>query len=141
MQEIACVFYLAAWTILKGYSAVVQNVVGFFRNIVAIYFPKQMVIGRILVFAGLFFGIYFNNKGFLGLLPVFGSFPLAAASIMKNSSPKLLKYTLILNSLGFTVYGFVTGNVVSIVTNILTIVTTGYALLKERNASSGNAAA
>ena len=61
-------FYTIADLILKGYSGVVQNAVGIFRNLAALYLPDKKYISWFLVVAAVVLGIYFNNRGLFGII-------------------------------------------------------------------------
>lgn len=139
VQEAAMACFVASGVFLKGYSGVVQNVVGMIRNVVAVYLPKDRFIGWLLVILGIVFGIYFNNRGLLGLFPVVCSVPFAVAAIRKDCDPLLLKVALTISNFGFLVYAFVTYNFVGIVTNSFAIavaLASIYRDLKERRAKT-----
>ncbi len=124
-------FTLCDW-VLKGYSGVVQNLVGLTRDIVALFVKDGKVIGWILVACGVIFGVYFNNHGLIGLLPVVTCCYYSVCVLNPNASPKVLKIALILNSISFAIYSAVLWNVVGVCTNTVVIITTAIAVLKDK---------
>lgn len=118
--------------VLKGYSGVVQNLVGVFRNIVAIFMPKDKYIGWILVACGVIFGVWFNNHGFIGLLPVATSFWYSINVVDKNASGRKLKMALILNNFAYALYSAVLFNVVGFVSDTFVGCATLHSYLKNR---------
>lgn len=122
-------FTLCDW-VLKGYSGVVQNLVGLVRDIVALFVENNKVIGWILMACGVIFGVYFNNHGIIGLLPVATCFYYSICVLNPSTTAKQLKFALILNSLSFAIYSAVLWNVVGVITNSIVITTTTMSYLK-----------
>lgn len=124
--------------VLKGYTGVVQNAVGFLRNITAIFLPKDKYIGWFLVACGVVLGIYFNNKGFVGLLPVVSGVWYSICVINKKASAKMLKMAFIFNSFCFSAYSFALYNVVGGVANAAIGIITIYNYIKNKNQLDNN---
>lgn len=138
-QELANACFIVSGLLLKGYSGVVQNVVAFLRNLVALFLPGNTVIGWILVSCGVIFGIYFNNHGIIGLFPVFCSLPFAVLILRKNKDPIPLKAAMICTSVGYAVYAVVTSNLVGLITNSATAIVTGISvarMIKEKGSTA-----
>lgn len=125
-------FYTIADLILKGYSGVVQNLVGIFRNLAALYLPDKKYIGWLLVVAAVVFGIYFNNRGWIGLLPVATSCWYSICIIDKNAGHLKLKVGLILNSMAFLIYSAVLYNLVGVISNLLVVSSTTFTIIKNK---------
>ena len=56
--------------LLKGYSAVVQDVISITRNILSLCSLSSKGLQIAFVVAAVVLGILFNNRGILGLLPM-----------------------------------------------------------------------
>lgn len=125
-------FYTIADLILKGYSGVVQNAVGILRNLAALYLPDKKYISWFLVVAAVVLGIYFNNRGLIGLLPVASSCWYSICIIDKNASHQKMKVSLILNSTAFLIYSAVLLNLVGVISNLLVVSSTTFAIIKNK---------
>lgn len=128
----AATCFTLSHVVLRGYVGVVQNLVGVFRNITALFLPNDKFIGWILVACGVIFGIYFNNMGIIGLLPVASGFWYSFCVINKKASSRMLKMALIINSFAFAAYSLIEFNIVGIVSNILVACTTLNSYIKDK---------
>lgn len=116
--------------VLKGYSGAVQNIVGILRNIVALFMPDNKAIGWTLVAAGVIFGIMFNNKGILGLLPVVSCFYYSICVINKKTTARQLKFAFIINTISFSIYCFIIQNYVGSALDGFVAITAIYSYIK-----------
>ncbi len=131
-------FYTIADLILKGYSGVVQNVVGLIRNIVALFLPGNKYINWTLIACGVIFGVYFNNLGFVGLLPVAACCYYSICILDDNPDGKRLKIALIIQALCYTVYSAVLLNIVGVITNLITAVSGTVSLVRTYKTTNNN---
>ena len=72
-------FYVVGAIVLKGYSAAVQNAVSILRNLLAIWGKQPKWVEWLLVASAVVLGIAFNNRGFIGWLPVIASLEYSVA--------------------------------------------------------------
>lgn len=134
----AAISFTLTNVILKGYSGVIQNVVGVLRNITALFFPKDKYIGWLLVAGGVILGIYYNNMGFVGLLPVASAFWYSICVINKKASAKTLKMAFIINSYCFAAYGFALYNIVGAISDTVVGTITVYNYIKNKDQLENN---
>ena len=129
-QNLGQVIYFASAIVLGGYSAAVQNVVSILRNIVAIRNVKSKAIQWILTALGFVFGIVFNNRGLMGLLPVVGNLQYTLAIFRFKDNEQAVKLSFLLSSLCYAVFNIVLRNYVGIVSDTVVAITTAVVLLK-----------
>ncbi|MDO4500795.1 MAG: YgjV family protein [Erysipelotrichaceae bacterium] len=126
----AASFFTISDIVLKGYSGAVQNVVAVLRNLIALYRPDDKYLGKILIALGVILGIYFNNLGFIGLLPVATCFYYSVCVIDKHCGPRQCKIAFILNTIAFAIYSIVIYSIVGLVLNTFVAVTAIISLKK-----------
>ena len=131
IQIISQIFYGTGSFVLKGYSSVVQNVVGILRNLAGIKDIKNKFIEWTLILLGVILGIIFNNRGLLGYLPILGNLEYSIAIFRFKDNEKGLKISFIINMIVFSSFNFVIMNYVSGVANFITALTTAISLIRE----------
>ena len=132
VQIISQIFYGTGSFVLKGYSSVVQNVVGILRNIVGIIDIKNRFIEWSLIILGVVLGIVFNNRGLLGYLPIIGNLEYSVAIFRFKNNERALKLSFIINMVMFSIFNFVILNYVSGISNLITAITTAISLIKQQ---------
>lgn len=130
-QNLSQVIYFACAIILKGYSAAVQNVVSFLRNIAAIRNVKSKTVEWVLTIAGVVLGVLFNNRGLMGLLPVVGNLQYTLAIFRFKDNERLLKLSFLISSVAYAVFNIVLYNFVGAVSDTVVAVTTAVVLIKD----------
>lgn len=128
-QEQMQLSYIISNLLLRGYSGLIQNAVGFVRNIVIMRNVDSKLINYGLIILALGLGIGFNNLGILGLLPVFGGLQ-ASLVMLKEQDVRKIKVSIILNLLTYVVYSFALMNYVAVITNLVSVFATLGSLLK-----------
>ena len=131
VQIISQVFYAAGSIILKGYSSTAQNVVAVLRNLAAIKKIKYKVVEWALVALGVGLGVWFNNRGFAGWLPIVANLEYSLAVFTFKDNERLLKAAFIVNAVLYSVFNIIIRNYVGAVANAVVIVTTGISLIKD----------
>ena len=132
IQGISHFFFALAGMVLKGYSGVIQDSVGFIRNMLMLVNINTKITRFVLLFIAVFLGIYFNNSSYIGILPIIGTFQYTIISTIKNISNNMLKYSMIINSLLMIIYSAYINNYVNIFTNILVIIISLLSVLKSK---------
>ncbi|MBQ2310472.1 MAG: YgjV family protein [Erysipelotrichales bacterium] len=112
VQILSQFFYGAASIALKAYSSTVQNAVAVFRNLAAMKNIRSRFLEGVLILAGVVFGIAFNNRGWLGWLPVIANLEYSAAVFRFRENERALKLAFILNMSLYAVFSFVIMNYV-----------------------------
>ena len=131
-QSLSQAIYFGCALILRGYSAAVQNVVSIIRNLVAIKNIKSKVIEWVLIVLGVILGIVFNNRGIIGLIPVFGNLQYTLAIFYLKDNEKLFKLSFLLSLIGFVIFNLAIFNFVGAIADSAVIVTTLVVLIKEK---------
>ena len=130
VQNLSQLIYMIGSIILKGYSAVVQNVVSIIRNLVAIREINSKVVEWILVVLGVVMGIYFNNLGLVGYLPVAANLLYTVAIFKCQNNERALKIVFAICVGMFSVFNLAILNFVGAITNLVVLITTVIMLIK-----------
>ena len=90
--------------LLKGYSAVVQDVISITRNILSLcsLSSKSLQIG--FVAAAVILGILFNNRGILGLLPMAATVAQNIVILNKDATKKQLQLACAFSAFCWVIY-------------------------------------
>ena len=124
VQCLSQVFYLASTLALKGYSAAVQNAVSIFRNLAAISKKENKLVEWILVILGVVLGLIFNNRGFMGLLPVVANLEYTLAVFRFKDNERALKIAFAICIALFMIFNVTILNFVGAITNGVVLVMT-----------------
>ena len=130
VQIISQVFYGAGSIILKGYSSTAQNVVAVLRNLAAIKKIKYKVVEWALVALGVGLGVWFNNRGLVGWLPIVANLEYSLAVFGFKESERWLKIAFIVNAALYSVFNVIISNYVGAAANAVVIIMTGISLIK-----------
>ena len=130
IQILSQVFYGVGSIILKGYSGTAQNIVAILRNLAAMKNVKSRALEWILIILGVVLGIWFNNRGLWGWLPIVANFEYSVAVFRFKDNEKALKICFIINMLLFSVFSAVIMNYVGIVSNLVVAGTTALSLIR-----------
>ncbi len=134
VQILSQVFYGMSAIFLKGYSATVQNAVSIARNVLAIRKIQSRLLEWLLIAAGVGFGLWFNNLGVTGLLPVIANLEYSLAVFRFPENERALKIAFAINAVLFLIFNFVILNFVGVVANIIVIVMTVFFLIRDKKA-------
>lgn len=129
-QSLSQGIYFVCAMILKGYSAAVQNIVSVVRNLVAIRNVKSKALEWILTIAGLLLGLVFNNRGWLGLLPVLGNLQYTLAIFRFKDNEQALKLSFLISVVCYCIFNFVIYNFVGGASDMVVIITTSIVLIR-----------
>ncbi|MBQ6165442.1 MAG: YgjV family protein [Clostridia bacterium] len=130
IQILSQVFYSAGSIILKGYSSTAQSLVAILRNLAAIRGVKHKAVEWILIALGVVLGVVWNNRGWLGLLPVVANLEYSVAVFRFKEKEKWLKLSFLINMLMYSVFSFVIMNYVGAAANIVVAVITAISLIR-----------
>ena len=117
------VFYFISSLILGGYSACAQNVVSVLRNFAAIRNINKKWVEWSLIALGVVLGIFFNNLGFMGLLPVIANLEYSLAIFRFKDNERALKISFLFAVILFIIFNFVIWNFVGVICNAIIAVT------------------
>ena len=122
--------YAVGSVILKGYSAAVQNVISLARNLSATRKRSLPVVEWILIALGVGLGLYFNNRSWIGLLPVVANLEYSLAVLFFKDNEQLLKIAFFIDVLLFCIFNTVILNIVGTVSNIVVMIMTLVAIIR-----------
>jgi len=134
IQNLGQAIYFAGAMALRGYSAGVQNVIGILRNVMAIREWKSKILEWILVTAGVVLGVVFNNRGFVGLLPVVANLEYTLAIFRFSTNERVLKLAFLISSVCYIIFNFAINNYVGAVMDTVVLTTTAISLLRTKQA-------
>ena len=130
MQNISQACYGISGIVLRGYSATVQNVVSIIRNLAAIWKINNKVLIWTLVALGVVLGVAFNNRSWIGLLPVIGNLQYTLAIFRFEDDEQKLKVFFLIHTVSFIIFNFAIMNYVGVITDFIVFVTTVVMLIK-----------
>ena len=134
VQTLSQAIYFTGTVILKGYSGAVQNAVSIIRNLVAVKIESKALEWG-LVALGVVLGICFNNRGWMGLLPVISHLQYSIAIFKFKDNERALKLSFAVAVGLYAVFNIVLLNVVGVCTNATVMVTTLVMLLRKQGVS------
>jgi len=137
VQCLSQFFYVGSALVLKGYSAVAQNAVAIFRNLASIKHVNSKALEIFLIILPVILGLYFNNRGIIGLLPVVANL-FYSVVIFSKSTEKGLKIAFFFNTLMFMVFNFAIFNFVGGVSSIIVAATYIVSFLRDKKVNIGN---
>jgi len=115
VQCISQIFYALGAALLKGYSAVVQNLTAILRNLYAAGKKSNRLVEWLLILLPVVLGLIFNNRGALGLLPVVANLEYSLFMFLFKGDAVKLKFALIINCAMFAVFYYFILNYVGMV--------------------------
>lgn len=123
-QSVGQAIYCAGSIFLKGYSASVQNAVSILRNMAALGKKQRRWVEYVLILLGVVLGIYFNNRGIAGWLPVIANLEYSIAVFRFKDNERALKIAFVICVLMFAVFNVIIMNIVGLIVNCVVIATT-----------------
>lgn len=141
VQTVSAGFYTLCSFVLKGYSAVVQDIAAIIRNIFAITKKDTKVIKITILLLGIGLGIYFNNLGLVGLLAVAANAEYTVAVFMFKDNVLALKIAFLINLIMYCIFNAFILNFVGVVSNAFVAVTTTIFIfqhIKEKKQNKNN---
>lgn len=130
-QSISQVFYLSSSLFFKAYSTATQNVVSIFRNLYGAFDKHNKVLDWIFVLLPLALGIYYNNQGLLGIVPVVANLEYSLALLFFSKNPTTLKIAFFICLVMFIFFNFMILNIVGGIACTVSAVSTGISIYQE----------
>lgn len=90
------IFAILTNLVLLSYSGVTTNTVSLFRNVLAYKKKLSLFITLIILIISVTLGLIFNNRGIIGLLPVFSS-AVYTLCVYLTKNEQQLRYALIID--------------------------------------------
>ena len=132
VQSISQFIYGIGTLVLKGYSGAVQNAVSILRNFVAIKQIESKVLEWVLVLMGVVLGIYFNNLGLIGYLPVVANLQYTLAIFKFKDNERAIKISFAICIGLFALFNVAILNFVGACSNFVVMVATVIMLIKKK---------
>lgn len=117
---------------MNAAAIITGNICSILRNLVAIREIKNPFAEWFLVFLGVVLGLCFNNRGWMGLLPVIAHFQYSVAIFKSKDNERILKTSFAIAVGLYAVFNIALYNVVGVCTNLTVMVTTLIALFKTK---------
>lgn len=138
IQNISQSIYGISSLFLKGYSATVQNVVCIIRNLAVIKGIKSKIAEWSLLTLGVVIGLYFNNLGLVGFLPILANLQYTLAVFRFKDNERIIKISFLIHSILFAAFSLAVLNFVGVCTNLIVAGTTLVFLIKTKKLKSKN---
>ena len=132
MQTLSQLIYFIGTVALKGYSGAVQNAISIVRNLVAIKKINNKLLEWTFVVLGVVLGLFFNNLGWIGLLPVVANLLYTLGVFRFKDNERALKLAFLISVTLFGIFNLALFNFVGFCTNMAVAVATAINLLKKR---------
>lgn len=133
-QTLSQFTYLTGAVILRGYSAAVQNGISIVRNLVAIKGWKSKLLEWFLIIAGVVLGLVFNNREWIGILPVVANLQYTLSVFRFKDNEKALKVSFLICNIMFGFFNFAILNIVGLCANIFVAITTAVFIFRKHSA-------
>ena len=134
VQTLSQLIYFIGTIVLKGYSGAVQNAVSIFRNLAAIKKINSKIVEWSFVVLGVALGLFFNNLGWVGLLPVVANLQYTLSVFRFKDNERALKIAFLISVVMFSIFNLALLNFVGFCTNLAVAVATAINLLKRTKA-------
>ena len=122
VQNLSQTFYGIGAVVLRGYSGAVQNAVSILRNFLAIGNVTGKAVQWIMVALGVGFGIFFNNLGLVGWLPIVANLEYTLSVFRFQNNEQALKIAFLVSMALFVVFNIFILNFVGVITNTIVLV-------------------
>lgn len=136
MQCLSQIIFIVVSIAFQGYADLVQNVVGLVRNLFAMSKKQVKGIEWVFVTLAVGLGLWFNNLGWLGLLPVLANFEYSLAVFRFADDERAMKVAFAVMNVLYMVYNFCMLNVVGGICSAVVIVTTVIYLVKNKKSAA-----
>ena len=136
-QIISMLVMTIASYLLKGYGAIVMDVIGITRNLLSINNIASRWLTYFFISAAIVFGLLFNNKGFLGILPILANVSTSLIIIDRRSTARQVRFVCAFSSFCWAIYNFAIKGYAGVVTNFINCLSYLYHAIsmKEENKS------
>lgn len=133
LQALSQLIYCIGSIVLKGYSAAVQNAVSVIRNLTATRENVHKSVEWLLIILGVGLGLYFNNRGLFGWLPIIANLEYSLAVFRFKNNERLLKISFAISILLYAIFNAIILNIVGVVSNLVVLSMTLIFLIKNKN--------
>ncbi|MBR4471674.1 MAG: YgjV family protein [Erysipelotrichaceae bacterium] len=118
-QIVSMLVMTVASYLLKGYGAIVMDVIGITRNLLSINGIASRWLTYLFISAAIIFGILFNNKGLLGYLPIVANVSQSLIIINRKSTARQIRFVCAFSSFCWAIYNFAIKGYAGVITNLV----------------------
>ena len=133
IQNLSQAIYCLGAVFLNAYSACAQNLVSILRNLVAICKISSKWLEWSLTILGVALGLAFNNRGWVGLLPVIANLQYTLVIFRFRGNERILKLSFLINALLFSIFNGAVLSIVGVFTNLVVAISTAISLAKSKS--------
>ena len=131
VQTAASAFLLISDLVLRGYSGAVQDFICILRNFTVILGKKSKVLNFFFILSGVALGVIFNNRGWLGLLPILANLQFSCIVLYPKADDIMLKASIFASNVCWAIYSLCIFNYVNMVVNILICISAAVFVIRE----------
>ncbi len=117
-QILDTAFFIASTYVLRSYSAVVANTLSLIRNLFAYYNKLNSVLTIIFCGLAVAIGLYLNNRGVIGWLPVVATLQYTICLYVTKNEQQM-RYALAFNLAFWIVHDFYIQSYPSAINNVV----------------------
>ena len=132
VQNLSQVIYCVGAVFLNAYSACAQNLVSILRNLIAICKISSKWLEWTLTILGVVLGLVFNNRGWVGLLPIIANLQYTIVIFRFRGNERILKASFLVNALLFSVFNGAVLSIVGVFTNLVVAISAAISLVKTK---------
>ena len=131
LQIVSMVIMGIASYLLKGYSAIVMDVIAITRNILSIRGIGSRFLSYIFIAMAIIFGVLFNNNGIFGYLPIIANVTQSVFILNSKASTRQIRFACAFSSACWTIYNIIIKGYAGAVTNMINAASYFYNGLKD----------
>ena len=137
-QIVSMVVMGVASYLLKGYGAIVMDVIGITRNVLSSNNIASRFLTYVFISAAIVFGVLFNNHGLLGYLPIVANVSQSLVIISRKSTARQVRLVCAFSSFCWGIYNFVIKGYAGVVTNLINCFSYLYHAFREKKETQEN---
>ncbi len=118
--------------LLKGYSAIVMDVIAITRNILSIKGVGSRYLSYGFIAMAIIFGILFNNNGIFGYLPIIANVTQSVFILNSKASVRQIRFACAFSSACWTIYNIFIKGYAGAVTNLINAASYFYNGLRDK---------
>ena len=131
LQIVSMVIMGIASYLLKGYSAIVMDVIAITRNILSIRGIGSRFLSYTFIAMAIIFGVLFNNNGIFGYLPIIANVTQSVFILNSKASTRQIRIACAFSSASWTIYNIIIKGYAGAVTNMINAASYFYNGLKD----------
>ena len=112
--------------LLKGYSAIVMDVIAITRNILSIKGIASRYLSYTFIAMAIIFGVLFNNNGIFGYLPIIANVTQSVFILNSKASTRQIRFACAFSSSCWTIYNIIIKGYAGAMTNLINAVSYFY---------------